>query len=70
MPAPVGPLTSLDSGRLPAWRISELAVGSDIFALTSVFFGGVSLLSTELAALVPFGKALSFSETKTDTRST
>ena len=68
VPTLVGPLTSLDSGRLPAWRISELAVGSDIFALTSVVFGGVSLLSTGLVALIPSGKALSFSKIQTDTR--
>lgn len=63
-PAPTGPLTSLDSGRLAAWTISEFAVGSDIFGFTSDLFGGISTFSTGLGALVPLGTANSFSKHK------
>ena len=59
---PVGPVTNLESGRLAAWSTDEFAVGSDIFGLTSCFFGGVSLLSPGLGAFAPLGRTFSFSE--------
>lgn len=64
-PGPAGPLTNLDSGRLAACVTRPFGVGSDIFALTSRLFGGVSLFSTGMGAFVAFGCTFS-SEIQTD----